>query len=265
MCAVGTAATNARPTAGTIRSPPPSTGWTARTRSRPPTARACAATPRPRPRHRNGRSSRRPAWTRAPAPAEPALPRPLTPSRLEGDEPAGVGPLARASDARFARARLIHRLLELLPDVPADLRPAAAERLVRAEQPDIAPADIAALWREVAAVLDHADFAPLFGPASQAEAAIAGIVGTRGTRAIAGRVDRLVVTDHAVLVVDYKTNRPAPARSEDVPAIYLKQMAAYAAALAGIYPDRTVRCALLWTDGPRLMPLAPAVLAAHAP
>ena len=203
-----------------------------------------------------------PAWTCTPAPAEPALPRPLTPSRLEGDEPAGVGPLARASDARFARARLIHRLLELLPDVPADLRPAAAERLVRAEQPDIGPADIAALWREVAAVLDHADFAPLFGPASQAEAAIAGIV---GARAIAGRVDRLVVTDHAVLVIDYKTNRPAPARAEDVPAIYLKQMAAYAAALAGIYPDRTVRCALLWTDGPRLMPLAPAVLAAHAP
>ena len=35
--------------------------------------------------------------------------------------------------------------------------------------------------------------------------------------------------------------------------------------LRQIYPDRPVRCALLWTEGPRLMPLDEAVLASHAP
>lgn len=68
-----------------------------------------------------------------------------------------------------------------------------------------------------------------------------------------------------MLVVDYKTNRPPPAREADVPAIYLRQMAAYRALLAEIYPQHRIDCFLLWTDGPRLMQISPARLAAHAP
>ena len=71
--------------------------------------------------------------------------------------------------------------------------------------------------------------------------------------------------EHAVLVIDYKTNRAPPATPDRVPAAYLRQMAAYGALLAAIYPDRRVRCALLWTEGPRLMPLDETALASHAP
>jgi ATP-dependent helicase/nuclease subunit A len=41
-------------------------------------------------------------------------------------------------------------------------------------------------------------------------------------------------------------------------------MALYRAALAQIYPGREVRCALLWTEGPRLMPVSPDRLAGCA-
>ncbi|MCH9020521.1 MAG: PD-(D/E)XK nuclease family protein, partial [Proteobacteria bacterium] len=82
---------------------------------------------------------------------------------------------------------------------------------------------------------------------------------------VAGQVDRLAVADDAVLVVDYKTNRPPPASEAETPAAYLAQMAAYRAVLARIYPERSIRCALLWTDGPRLMQLSDAALARHAP
>jgi ATP-dependent helicase/nuclease subunit A len=50
-----------------------------------------------------------------------------------------------------------------------------------------------------------------------------------------------------------------------VPPIYLRQLATYRAALARIYPDRPVGCALLWTDGPLLMPISPGLLARHLP
>jgi ATP-dependent helicase/nuclease subunit A len=66
-------------------------------------------------------------------------------------------------------------------------------------------------------------------------------------------------------VIDYKTNRELPATPDRVPTAYLRQMAAYRALLRQIYPDRHVRCALLWTQGPQLMPLDEAVLASHAP
>ena len=42
-------------------------------------------------------------------------------------------------------------------------------------------------------------------------------------------------------------------------------MAAYQALLEAIWPERPVRCALLWTEGPRLMALDDAALAPWRP
>jgi len=72
-----------------------------------------------------------------------------------------------------------------------------------------------------------------------------------------GQIDRIVATEESVLVVDYKTLRPAPASEAEIPALYLDQLAAYVAAIQAIYPKKRVRAALLWTDGPRLMPVSP--------
>ena len=79
---------------------------------------------------------------------------------------------------------------------------------------------------------------------------------------INGRIDRLVVTPERVLVVDYKTNRPAPDAIEAVDAAYVLQAAVYVAVLKRLYPDRPVEAALVWTDGPKLMPIPQAMLEA---
>ncbi len=73
------------------------------------------------------------------------------------------------------------------------------------------------------------------------------------------------MTDDRILIADYKTNRPPPQNEQGVPPIYLKQMAAYREALRRIYPDRPVRCLLLWTDGPQTMDLSDSLLDRHAP
>jgi ATP-dependent helicase/nuclease subunit A len=106
------------------------------------------------------------------------------------------------------------------------------------------------------AVLQDARFAEVFGSGSRAEVAIAGTAAALppGLR-ISGRIDRLVVLPDRVLVADFKTNRPSPARIEDADPAYLRQMAIYAAVLAEVFPDRRVEAALVWTDGPRLMPI----------
>jgi len=122
--------------------------------------------------------------------------------------------------------------------------------------------ELDAIQAETMAVLDAPEFAPLFGPGSRAEVPIAGVV---GTRVISGQVDRLLVTDEEVMVIDYKTNRPPPETADEIAPLYLRQMAAYRAALALIYPDRPVRCLLLWTDGPRAMAIPEPLLDRHAP
>ena len=73
--------------------------------------------------------------------------------------------------------------------------------------------------------------------------------------AISGRVDRMTVTPDRVLVVDFKTNRPAPDRVDNADPAYLTQMAVYVAVLRAIFPGRRVDAALVWTDGPKLMPV----------
>jgi ATP-dependent helicase/nuclease subunit A len=192
-----------------------------------------------------------PPWLFETMPEEPAPAKPLAPSRPE-DEPAVTGPLARSSDKRFQRGRHIHALLEWLPDLPVAERETAAVAFLERAAPDLDAAGRAALWREVDSVVGNPEFADVFGANSRAEVPIAGVV---SGRAIAGQVDRLIVTDDQVIVVDYKSNRPPPMDAAGVAPVYLRQMGLYGRALEGIYPGREVRALLLWTDSCTLMEL----------
>ncbi|MGE4219405.1 MAG: double-strand break repair helicase AddA [Alphaproteobacteria bacterium] len=206
-------------------------------------------------------------WMRRPPPPEPTPSRPLMPSRPSAEAPPVVSPLAGGGTARFRRGLLIHRLLQGLPDLPAESRDAACRRLLARPLHDLAPPEQEALRREVMAVLEHPALMPLFGPDSRAEVPLAGLIPLRdgAPEAVSGQVDRLVVTPEAILVLDYKTLRPPPSDPADVPPAYLRQMALYRAILRRIWPDRRIDCHLLWTDGPLLMPLSAQLLDRHIP
>ena len=199
-----------------------------------------------------------PSWLTKPVVQE-ATTRRLAPSRLADDaeayaEPAAYSPL-RSQDKYF-RGRVLHRLLELLPSVDVDQRQAAADKLLSRLAPDIDQEE-RNLWRdEVLAVIGEPTFAAAFGLGSRAEVSIAGSPsGAKDDIVISGQIDRLVVEDDRVLIIDYKTNRPPPANAEGVAEAYLAQMAAYRALLQEIYPGKHIESALLWTHEARLMPL----------
>jgi ATP-dependent helicase/nuclease subunit A len=191
-----------------------------------------------------------PAWAQVRPPPEPMPPRPLVPSLPPAIEPSVRSPLGEDQGAAYQRGRLIHRLLQTLPELPRERRAAAAARFLALPVHGLAAETRADIAAETLAVLEEPDFAPIFGLGSRAEVPVVGLV---GNRAISGQIDRILVTDDAVLVVDYKTLRPAPASEAEIPALYLDQLAAYVGAVRAIYPEKRVRAALLWTDGPRLM------------
>jgi ATP-dependent helicase/nuclease subunit A len=203
-----------------------------------------------------------PAWINHAAIGESPGPRRVAPSALvpDGSEPPALSPLAPDAHKRFLRGRLIHELLQRLPDLPASKWASSAHARLARER-DLNDETRAAIVAETLAVLNDPKFAAIFGPGSRAEAAIVGRgKGLPDDMVVNGSVDRLVVTDTEILVLDFKTNRPPPLHVEDVAQVYLNQMAAYRALLQGAWPDRVVKCALLWTDGPRLMELPDAVL-----
>jgi ATP-dependent helicase/nuclease subunit A len=183
---------------------------------------------------------------------------------LLGPVPQAAAPLAGrdTSGARFRRGRLVHALLQHLPELPAESRHAVALAFLGRPGSGLRDGDAAEVASEVMAVLTHPALSALFGPAGRAEVPLTGVV---AGRVVGGLVDRLAVLPDRVLIADYKTNRAPPALVDDVPVLYLRQMAAYRAVLGAIHPDRPVRCALVWTTGACVMELPRAMLDRHAP
>lgn len=190
------------------------------------------------------------SWLTRDPPEEAVPPRPFSPSRPSDPEPAAQSPLGTDDPVlRFRRGNITHALLQFLPALPQAGWAAAAERFVRKQQ-DIAAATRDNIVSEVLTILQHPDFADVFGPGSMAEVPVTALI---GEKLISGQIDRLLVTATEIIIVDYKTNRPPPHDVKKIPAIYRTQLRAYRDVMEKIYPGRTIRTYLLWTDGPRIM------------
>jgi ATP-dependent helicase/nuclease subunit A len=199
-----------------------------------------------------------PDWLSRVAPAEAPSVRAVSPSSaFEGARGAAqLETTGAAQRQALARGRIVHRLLQGLPDVPPDRRIIAARRHV-AGAADFTEAEREEMIAETMALLEDPAFAPLFAPGTRAEIPIVGRIGRaeKTTLSVSGQIDRLAVLPDAILVADYKTDRPAPRRIEDVPRSYVTQLALYRAVLRQLYPDRELRAALVWTEIPALIEL----------
>ncbi len=231
-----------------------------------------------------------PDWAHRPAPREQTLVMPLAPSRLapletdDAGEPvelhdtpkqspsaADIGspsPLILANGDRFLRGTLTHALLEHLPSLPTATWQQAATEFLKVRAGTLSTRTQNSIALETLAVLRDPEFSAVFGSNSRAEVPIVGEIANPRRKGpalrIAGQIDRLVETDHEVLIVDYKTNRPPPMEVAGIPAAYLYQMASYRLVLSQIFKDKPVRAAILWTDGPRLMLVPDDILNTHA-
>jgi len=74
-----------------------------------------------------------------------------------------------------------------------------------------------------------------------------------------------VLGAEVIRIVDFKTARRPPGDLSEVPLAYVRQMAAYAAALSAIHPALRVEAALLYTQTPRLIAIPAEMLEAHKP
>ncbi|MET0251354.1 MAG: double-strand break repair helicase AddA [Novosphingobium sp.] len=204
-----------------------------------------------------------PGWLRAPVGPEPRPPRPLAPSASDADS-ASEPPLVSSPSSRDSARRgvLMHRLLERLPEIVGEERSTVAAGWLEQVAPNLPVEERDEMVRQVLGVITHPGWEEVFGPAALAEVPIAATV---GERVIAGTIDRLVITPDAIRIVDYKTSRRPPEHIDSIPAAYLRQMAAYVAALEAIHPGRTIAAALLYTEAPRLFELPHDLLAEHKP
>ncbi len=205
---------------------------------------------------------------RQPAPRPAPVPEVLSPSALGG---AKALPGEGGQDPLAARRRgtALHLMLEHFPQLPRADWPAlaqrlldrAADRLAEDTGPDAPPppppppGEAEELRTRAQRLLEAPELARLFAPGTLAEVDITAALPQLDGRRVHGTIDRLIVAPDRVLAVDFKTNVTLPDSPAAVPDGLLRQMGAYAAALAQIYPDRRIETAILWTEAPLLMPL----------
>jgi ATP-dependent helicase/nuclease subunit A len=199
-----------------------------------------------------------PSWLRQPAPVDAERAGPLAPSSVFDDEMLrpGSGGIISAAERQNAleRGRIVHRLMQSLPDIPPQRRRDSAAHFLAKAARNFSSAEQDEILRQVLAVLDAPDIGAMFAPGSRAETAIVGRIARlgEGPIAVAGQVDRLIVTEDAVLIGDYKTDGRTPGRLNEVPPAYIAQLALYRAVLMQLYPDKDVRAVLIFTAGPML-------------
>ena len=163
------------------------------------------------------------------------------PSRITPNEPQTESIIGTTQETALKRGIFLHKLIQYLPQVPALNRKEVAFKL----KPD----DIE-IPENFFDIFDNQDFQTLFGNNSVAEVPIAGIV---GKRVVSGQIDRLIVTDNDVWIVDFKTNRQVPETPSTVHKSYKTQLFAYKSLIKNIFSDKIVRTFLLWTETMTLM------------
>jgi ATP-dependent helicase/nuclease subunit A len=205
-----------------------------------------------------------PAWLASPAPGDAEPARAVAPSRATAEDVSGPRPDAarQARSKALTRGTLVHRLMQALPDIPPERRPDAARRFMARHGAQFDEGERDAMLTQVFGILADPAFAPLFADGSRAEVPLVGRLRPAAgpPLMVSGQVDRLAVTATDIYVADFKTNSPPPRRIEDVPHIYVTQLALYRGLLQQVFPGRPVKALLIWTEIPDLMDLPAALL-----
>jgi ATP-dependent helicase/nuclease subunit A len=185
----------------------------------------------------------------------------------DGSDNEGQGGTGLGRDLAKRRGVAVHLLLEHISPDTVTLDPGLAERLLETALPDEVSDFRDGVLEEVSRVLSMGEAAEIFGPDAIAEMSVS--IDKPATsdpppkKRMIGRIDRLVVKDGVVKIIDLKSDSEPPGFAERVSQKYLSQLGAYQTAVQRIWPDHRVELAILWTRTATLMPVN-ATDAAHA-
>ena len=199
----------------------------------------------------NTDSSELPSWINIKAPEIQPLQKPLTPSKIEDeDDEIALSPISSNGANPYLRGSIMHKLLQYLPNVKNKDYSAVIKQYLNHNSSDISEKDKQYIEEKIISLLSNIYLKDIFSTHSKAEVPIMGEV---DGKIISGQIDRLIIKEDKVLVIDYKTNRPAAKTLEDVPSSYIKQLGAYKILLQKIYPTKQIDCGILWTDTAEFM------------
>ncbi|MFV1974067.1 MAG: UvrD-helicase domain-containing protein, partial [Thiohalobacterales bacterium] len=147
------------------------------------------------------------------------------------------------------RGIAIHLMLDRLTRHPAADTDSLYIDIANRLQRDMNDAELQAWWNEARGIASHPGLSLLFDTGAYLQAYNeVPVQYLADARMVYGVIDRLVITDDSVLVIDYKSHRQA--NTDSIPQLmadYRAQLDCYAQAVTRLWPSRTVRAGLLFT------------------
>ncbi|MBE6451192.1 MAG: double-strand break repair helicase AddA [Alphaproteobacteria bacterium] len=190
-------------------------------------------------------------WIYEKAKKESPLAKPYSPSKPDDDDQIYVSSPLKDNSHYYARGVLIHSLLQYLPvDCSLEDKIKAIDVYLEKNSDKLNKSSLLQIRKEIITLLTKPEFEEIFSKFSRAEVPIAGEI---DDKIISAQIDRLVITDNKVIIVDFKTNRPAADNISSVPQVYLKQLDIYKQLMEKIYPQKIVETYILWTNTANLM------------
>ena len=190
-------------------------------------------------------------WMYQKAQKENPLSRPYTPSHPDDEDSISVCSPLKDNSHYYKRGVLIHSLLQYLPvDVSLEEKIKAIDAYLEKHSDKLNKSAVLQIREEIINLISKTEFEIIFSPYSKTEVPIAGEI---DGKIISAQIDRLVITDDKVIIVDYKTNRPAADNIDMVPQIYLNQLNVYKQLMQKIYPKKDIETYILWTNTANLM------------
>ena len=189
-------------------------------------------------------------WVYLEAPDEAASAKPYTPSKPETDELETDSSSPLTDQGYFyRRGEIIHKILQFLPTKAENVDEIVHEFLNK-NASDFNEMQREQIATEVLNLVKDPDFSELFGENAHSEVPIMGEI---DGQIISAQIDKLVISAQKIIIVDYKTNRPAAKALADTPKVYIKQLETYAKLVSKIYASLPVEGYILWTNEARLM------------
>jgi ATP-dependent helicase/nuclease subunit A len=161
----------------------------------------------------------------------------------------------RLDEDKQTKGNVIHRILQLLSERSDEVDIA---HWIRAEYGlDINNRPWQQWFSEAKTVISNPDWGFLYDPAQYQKAFNeVPIIYQHNNDTVYGFIDRLVMTDNKILLVDYKTHElQSPQDAENLTARYLPQLHLYQQGVVKCWPDMPVECYLLFTHNAELIPV----------
>jgi ATP-dependent helicase/nuclease subunit A len=157
-------------------------------------------------------------------------------------------------DDGIKRGIAIHRALDLMTRVPP-LTTGQARQRIRHESEPADDVELDSWMDEACKTINNVEFEDIFSPTRYRQALNElPLMYTLDKQSVYGLIDRLIIRDESILLIDYKTH--AVENETQLAALietYRYQLGLYSKGVEKIWPGLPVKCGLLFTNSARLV------------